>query len=109
MAHLKSSLAPEGVPIAFELDEGGFRWVGGYDVTVEQLLYGISPEREPTKEAQAITLIHEMLRSGEMPSADVYSRLAEYDISKRTAENAKSRIGIVSEKKGAAWIWKLSY
>jgi hypothetical protein len=109
MAHLKSSLAPEGKPIAFELDEGGFRWVGAYEMTIEELLYGISPEREPTKEAQAITLIHEMLRGNEVPSAEVYSRLAEYDISKRTAENAKGKIGVVSVKKGAAWIWKLPY
>jgi hypothetical protein len=109
MAHLKSSLAPEGVPIAFELDEGGFRWVGKYEMSIEELLYGISPDKEPTKEAQAITLIHEMLRGGEMPSAEVYNRLAEYDISKRTAENAKSKIGIVAVKKGAAWVWKLPY
>lgn len=109
MAHLKSSLAPEGKAIAFELDEGGFRWVGAYEMGVEELLYGISPEREPTKEAQAITLIHEMLRSGETPSAEVYSRLAEYGISKRTAENAKGKIGVLSVKKGAAWIWKLPY
>jgi RecA-family ATPase len=109
MAHLKSSLAPEGKAIAFELDNSGFRWVGAYEMSVEELLYGISSEREPTKEAQAITLIHEMLRSGETPSAEVYSHLAEYDISKRTAENAKSKIGVVSVKKGAAWIWKLPY
>jgi arginase family enzyme len=76
---------------------------------IEELLYGISPEREPTKEAQAITLIHEMLRGGEVASAEVYRRLADYDISKRTAENAKSRIGVVSIKQGAAWTWKLPY
>lgn len=104
MAHLKSSLAPEGGSIAFELDDSGFRWVGAYEMTIEELLYGISSDREPTKEAQAITLIHEMLRGGELPSTEVYSRLAEYHISKRTAENAKSKIGIMAAKKGAAWI-----
>ena len=109
MAHLKSSLAPEGKPIAFELDGSGFRWVGAYEMSVEELLYGISTEREPTKEAQAMTLIHEMLRIGEIPSTEIYSRLAEYGISKRTAENAKGRIGVVCEKKGASWFWKLPY
>ena len=109
MAHLKSSLAPEGSSIAFELDASGFRWVGKYEMSVEELLYGISPDKEPTKEMHAITLITEMLRSGTLPSAEVYSRLAEYDISKRTAENAKSRIGILAEKIGAAWHWKMPY
>ncbi len=109
MAHIKSSLAPEGKPIAFELDKGGFRWVGAYEMSVEELLYGISAEREPTKEAQAITLILEMLRGGEMPSTEVYNRLSQYDISKRTAENAKSRTGVVSTKSGVSWFWKLPY
>jgi hypothetical protein len=109
MAHLKSSLAPEGNAIAFELDENGFRWVGKYDMSIEELLYGISSEREPTKESQAIILITELLKNGEMQSNDVYKRLEEHGISKRTAENAKSRIGVVSSKKGSAWTWKLPY
>jgi hypothetical protein len=109
MAHLKSSLAPEGSAIAFELDESGFRWVGKYEMSVEELLYGISSEREPTKESQAIILITELLKNGEMQSIDVYKRLEEHGISKRTAENAKSRIGVVSSKKSSAWTWKLPY
>ena len=109
MAHLKSSLAPEGTAIAFELDESGFRWVGKYEMSIEELLYGISPSIEPTKETQAITLITELLKKGEMPSMEIYNRLAEYGISKRTAENAKSKIGIVSTKKSTAWTWKLPY
>ncbi len=76
---------------------------------IEELLYGISPEREPTKETQAITLIHEILKDGDVPSAEVYRRLAEYGISKRTAENAKSRVGVVAVKQGAAWIWRMPY
>ena len=33
MVQDKSSLAPEGEPIAFELDkENGFRWLGHYDI-----------------------------------------------------------------------------
>jgi len=109
MAHLKSSLAPEGCAIAFELDDDGFRWVGRYEMTVEELLYGISPEKEPTKEAQAILLITEILREGEKPCAEIYKRLKEHDISRRTAENAKSKIGIAAVRKGAAWIWRLPY
>lgn len=34
-AHQKSSLAPEGKPIAFELSEAnGFRWLGHYDISM---------------------------------------------------------------------------
>jgi RecA-family ATPase len=38
MAHLKSSLAPQGKAIAFELDGSGFRWVGVYEMGIDELL-----------------------------------------------------------------------
>lgn len=107
MAHLKSSLAPEGCPIAFELDEDGFRWVGAYDIELDDLLNGTRVERESTKQAQAVSLILEMLRDGEMPCTEIYSRLAEHGIGRRTAENAKKAAGVRAFKEGAAWQWKL--
>ena len=43
MAPTKSSLAPEGDPIAFELNkETGFRFIGKYDISVDDLLNGTS-------------------------------------------------------------------
>jgi len=107
MAHLKSSLAPEGCPIAFQLDDDGFRWIGEYDISIDDLLNGTRSEREPTKEAQAASLIAEMLRDGEMPCNDIYSRLAEYGIGRRTVENAKQAAGVRAYKNGASWYWAL--
>jgi len=107
MAPLKSSLAPEGCPIAFQLDDEGFRWIGAYDIEIDDLLNGSRSEREPTKEAQATSLIHEMLRDGEIPTSEVYNRLSEHGIGRRTAENAKQSSGVRSVKKGAAWYWSL--
>ena len=41
IVHDKSSLAPEGKPIAFCLDpETGFSWIGEYDITADELLSG---------------------------------------------------------------------
>lgn len=109
MAHLKSSLAPEGCPIAFELDkENGFRWVGAYDISVDDILNGTRSEREPTKEIQAVSLITEMLRDNDLPCGEIYDRLAEHGISRRTVENAKRTAGILSYKRGAVWYWSLS-
>lgn len=107
MAHLKSSLAPEGKPIAFQLDEEGFRWVGAYEIDIDDLLNGTRSEREPTKETQAVSLILEMLRDGIVPCTDVYARLSEHGIGRRTAENAKQSAGVRAFKKGAAWYWAL--
>ena len=52
--HDKSSLAPPGPSIAFILgDEEGFRWVGDYDITADELLNGIEKKRESkTQEAK---------------------------------------------------------
>lgn len=109
MAHLKSSLAPEGCPIAFELDrDSGFRWVGAYDISIDDILNGTRLEREPTKEIQAVSLITEMLRDNDMPCNEIYNRLAEHNISRRTAENAKQLVGVRSYKKGANWYWSQS-
>ena len=108
MAHLKSSLAPEGVPIAFKLDDDGFRWIGVYDISVDELLGGTRSERDSSKEAQAASLIFEMLKSGEKPCNEIFKRLAEYDIGRRTAENAKRTAFVRSFKKGTAWYWSLS-
>jgi len=107
MAHLKSSLAPEGCPIAFQLDDDGFRWIGAYDISVDDLLNGTRSEREPTKEVQAASLLQEMLKNGDMPCNEVYSRLAEYGIGSRTVENAKKASGVHSIKRGTSWYWSL--
>lgn len=108
MAQLKSSLAPEGCPIAFELDrESGFRWVGAYDVSIDDILNGTHTEREPTKKLQAISLIVEMLHGGDMPCANIYKRLEEHNISRRTVENAKKEANVRSYKNGNEWYWSL--
>ena len=107
MAPVKTSLAPEGPPIAFSLDEDGFRWIGAYDISVDDLLGGLRTEREGTKEMQAVGLITELLRDGPMPCTEIYSRLAGHDISRRTAENAKQAAGVRAFKQGAAWHWAL--
>jgi len=43
IAHDKSSLAAQGKSVAFELNkETGFRWLGHYDITVDDLLAGVN-------------------------------------------------------------------
>ena len=64
LTYEKSSLAPPGVSLAFSLgDEGGFRWVGEYDITADEMLSGIEPQRE-TKTQQAKDLICALLAGG---------------------------------------------
>jgi hypothetical protein len=48
-----------------------------------------------------------MLRGGEMPCTEIYARLSEHGIARRTAENAKQSVGVKAFKKGSAWYWTL--
>ena len=94
LTHEKSSLAPPGVSLAFSLgDEGGFRWVGEYDITADEMLSGIEPQRE-TKTQQAKDLICALLAEGkQVLSEDIDKAALERGIPGRTVRDAKRELG----------------
>ena len=107
----KSSLAPPGVSLAFSLgDEGGFRWVGEYDITADEMLSGIEPQRE-TKTQQAKDLICTLLAGGkQVLSEDIDKAALERGIPGRTVRDAKRELGdalkskIVEGRKKVFWM-----
>ena len=111
LTHEKSSLAPPGVSLAFSLgDEGGFRWVGEYDITADEMLSGIEPQRE-TKTQQAKDLICTLLAGGkQVLSEDIDKAALERGIPGRTVRNAKRELGdalkskIVEGRKKVFWM-----
>ena len=111
LTHEKSSLAPPGVSLAFSLgDEGGFRWVGEYDITADEMLSGIEPQRE-TKTQQAKDLICALLAEGkQVPSEDIDKAALERGIPGRTVRDAKRELGdalkskIVEGRKKVFWM-----
>lgn len=104
----KSNLAPEGKAIAFELDpETGFRWIGEYPITIDELLQGALVERESVFEKAERLLKTEL--TGKALPASVISELAkEQEISVRTLKSAKAALGVKSFKKQNQWYWTLS-
>ena len=111
LTHEKSSLAPPGVSLAFSLgDEGGFRWVGEYDITADEMLSGIEPQRE-TKTQQAKDLICTLLAGGkQVLSEDIDKAALERGIPGRTVRDAKRELGdalkskIVKGRKKVFWM-----
>ena len=111
LTHEKSSLAPPGVSLAFSLgDEGGFRWVGEYDITADEMLSGIEPQRE-TKTQQAKDLICALLAGGkQVLSKDIDKAALERGIPGRTVRDAKRELGdalkskIVEGRKKVFWM-----
>ena len=111
LTHEKSSLAPPGTSLAFSLgDEGGFRWVGEYDITADEMLSGIEPQRE-TKTQQAKDLICALLTGGrQVFSEDIDKAALERGIPGRTVRDAKRELGdalkskIVEGRKKVFWM-----
>ena len=111
LTHEKSSLAPPGASLAFSLgDEGGFRWVGEYDITADEMLSGIEPQRE-TKTQQAKDLICTLLAGGkQVLSEDIDKAALERGIPGRTVRDAKRELGdalkskIVEGRKKVFWM-----
>ncbi len=104
--HDKSSLAPEGKPVAFCLDpDTGFSWIGEYDITADELLSGAGGNTA-TKTEQAEKLILDLLADGkELASEDIEKAAADAGISARTVRAAKKNLDgrITSKRIGAAW------
>ena len=109
IVHDKSSLAPEGKPIAFCLDpERGFSWIGEYDITADELLSGAGGNTA-TKTEQAEKLILDLLADGkELASEDIVKAAAEAGISERTVKNARrnldTRIEVI--RRGNQWYYR---
>ena len=105
VAQDKNSLAPEGSSIAFELNEQtGFCWKGACEATVDDVLNGTGKVQTKTM------LMEEELKRmlvGRVPAEEIQKRSDAMGISKRTLDIAKKNLGIVSEKVGDRWFWKL--
>ena len=110
MAQIKNSLAKEGTPIAFELNEdSGIRWIGEYDISVDELLAGSGDGAivESGKLSDAMQMLEDILQDGEIACTEIYDRFQETDISKRTVDSAKKMLEVKSIKRTDGWYWSL--
>ena len=107
MAQVKSSLAPEGEPIAFELNkETGFRFIGKYDISVDDLLNGTS---SVSKVEQAEKLLKDELSEGAaIPQKQLKQKATLRNISERTLNEAKKNLGVKSVKRNEMWYWHMT-
>ena len=107
MTQLKNNLAPEGKSIAFEMDEtSGFRWIGQYDISIDELLNGEKPV-EASKLVQAQTVIQDILGGGACLCSQIYKACDSRGLSKRTVDTAKRSLGVKSTKQSDGWEWSM--
>ena len=106
VVQIKNNLAAFGHPKAFALSEDGFKWIGDYEITVDEVLGGITPKAN--KMEQAKQMLRELAETqNAVLSNEIFDRADELGISKRTLENAKKELGIRARKINNAWYWEL--
>lgn len=113
MAHDKSSLAPAGDAIGFEMTEdNGMVCIGPYDITIDELLSG-NEGRGKKKLDIAENFIKEYFGSRkEIISNDILQEAARRGIKRNTLLSAKKKLGIASGKGKtddgiSYWTWLL--
>ena len=106
VVQIKNNLAAFGHSKAFELSENGFKWLGDYEITVDEVLGGIAPKAN--KLEQAKQLLRELAEtSTSVQSSEIFDMAEDLNISKRTLENAKKELGIKARRIGNSWYWDL--
>ena len=91
---------------AFSLSEDGFKWLGDYEITADEVLGGIVPKGN--KLEQAKKFLQELAEQSSMvQSSKIFDFAYEQGISKRTLESAKKELGIRAKKINNSWYWEL--
>lgn len=103
---IKNSLAPSDGEIRFSITaETGFQWLECRSASI--------PSAEPevpefaSKTEKAAYLIKKLLSDGDMSAREIYMRMKDEGISRRTAENTKKELAIRSYRKMRQWYWSI--
>jgi hypothetical protein len=106
VVQIKNNLAAFGHPKAFEFADDGFKWIGDYDITADDVLGGLVPKVNKLEQAKQM-LCHLAKETKSVSSKEIFE-LADYKgISKRTLENAKKELGIRARKVNNSWYWEI--
>jgi hypothetical protein len=115
LVHVKSSLAPLGPSLGYELREGQLLWTGVSDITAEAMLRPNQPEEERSAVEEAADFLRDFLADGEQPTTEVIRSAKRAGIQEKTLRRAKQ--GLVKARKSPAtgqsyrdapWVWFLS-
>ena len=105
MVHSKSSLAPEGEPIGFELNpETGFAFIGKYHISVDELLDGCNAANKLDEAERFLETL--FANTDEIPQREIIAQAQTRNIAKRTLDEAKKKLHISSVKIGSQWLWR---
>jgi len=106
MTQAKSSLAPVGKSLLFEINgNSALEWKGEVDITAEQFLENGGAELSKLEIATEFLL--ETLKDGKVSQKEIAAAASDYDFSARTLNEAKKKLKVLSIKADNKWYWKL--
>lgn len=111
--HIKSSLAPEGPAMGYNISEGRFEWTGLSELTTAKFFASDSATRGPSALERAIKFLKEALIAGSVLAEEITDRAQDLGISKSSLARAKSELNVKSCRQsdgndGAGdWLWQL--
>lgn len=110
--HIKSSLAPRGSDIGFDIDpKNGFSWYGSLDSYSSQDWEELIESDEikmPSKDEMVAELLKEKLQEGPVKATDIQAAFVAMGISIKTVKRVKKLAGIKSVRKLGQWYWELA-
>lgn len=106
LAHEKSSLAPKGASLIFQITSEGFRWCGTSPVTADDLV-SQQPVKHQHQRRAAMEWLHDSLSDGEQLAQTIIDEAAANNIAEKTLRRAKTDLRVVAFQKERHWYWKL--
>ncbi len=106
--HIKSSSAPKGPDLTFEIaPDTGFHWIE-MDEQMPQPME-VEPRKELPKNKHELgaILIAKVLGNGPVESSEIKKIMSEYRIGEKTMNDVKTALGVKSYRKMKKWYWVL--
>jgi len=113
VAQTKSSLAPHGPSLGFEIRQGAFEWLGHSAYSAEELLARHRSSEGRSALQEATEWLEDHLGDGPVPARQVRRDAKNAGHAKRTLDRAKEVLGVVSirtsvgQSGDGTWTWQL--
>lgn len=108
LSHIKSSLAPKGKDMFFDIDpEAGIKWLESNTAEERALSVSDRDYTKPTKQERAAEILRFMLSDGPLKATDILAAFKNEGISEKTLTMTKKFMGIESFRKSGNWFWRM--
>ena len=100
IAHSKSSLAPKGKSLVFDIRDGELVWLASSDLSPDDLLSSYKPDTQEatSKLDEAKAFLHLLLDEGPKKSKNIKAEATEKGIATKTLERAKNELELKSTR-----------